>query len=165
MTRIVWEHDHEEIQREAVETLGDRHEDGGVMAALERILLEHPREGVQAEAIETLMDVSVEALPPQILAVAVAGIRREAIDAIGEARLLDRAEQALERAIFDDPDTSVRMEALDALEKLPRDRELRTLRKVIDGHPIRGCAVRRRITCESAGSSVSRGGLRPATAS
>ena len=59
----------------------------------------------------------------------------DAVEESSDARLLDRAEQALARAIFDDPDTSVRMEVLDALEKLPRDRELRTLRKVIDGHP------------------------------
>ena len=45
------------IQREAVETLGDRHDDAAAMTALERIAREHDREEVQAEAIETIADL------------------------------------------------------------------------------------------------------------
>jgi HEAT repeat protein/beta-lactamase regulating signal transducer with metallopeptidase domain len=114
LTRVIWEHNDEQVQREAVETIGDRDEDAGAVAALERVLREHPSEVVRVEAIETIADAVAES---------------------NDAPVLDRVEQTLERAIFDDGDTSVRMEALDALEKLPRDRELTVLRRVIDRHP------------------------------
>ena len=77
------------IQREAVETLGDRHDDAAAMTALERIAREHDREEVQAEAIETIADRPEQSLHPLILELAVSGrsarIRREALDSIGEA--------------------------------------------------------------------------------
>jgi HEAT repeat protein len=146
LTRIAWEHGDVTIQREAVETLGDRRDDAASMAALERIAREHDREDVQAEAIETIGDVPGQSLHPLILDLAVSGrtarIRREALDAIGEsvrkisdAQLLDRAQAVIERAVFADADRGVRVDALDALDELPDERALRALRDIIARHP------------------------------
>lgn len=145
LEQVIANHRDVELQKEAVETLGDL-DDPAVVDALVRIMRDHPDEQVQRQAVETLADVTGDAVHPQIIALAADGstpaVRREAVEAIadaiekhGDARSLDQAEQTFERAIFNDPDTSVRMEALDALEQLPRDRELRLLRKVIDTHP------------------------------
>lgn len=144
LVRIVWEHNDVTIQREAVETLGDRHEPA-VVAELERILRDHPVEEVQAEAIETLADVSGQRLNPLLLELALSGksprVRREALDTIAhvasstsDVATLDQVQATIERAIFNDPDREVRIAALDALDELPRDRALRVLRTVLEGH-------------------------------
>ena len=132
------------IQREAVETLGDRHEPAAV-AELERILRDHPVEEVQAEAIETLADVSGQQLNPLLLELALTGktsrVRREALDTIAhlasstsDVATLDKVQATIERAIFNDPDREVRIAALEAVDELPRDRGLRILRNVLEGH-------------------------------
>jgi HEAT repeat protein len=134
------------IQREAVETLGDRRDDAAAMTALERMAREHHREEVQAQAIETIGDLSAQSVHPVILELALSGrsprIRREALESIGEAvakiddaQALDRAQRTIERAIFDDPDSGVRADALDALDELPDERALPALRDVIARHP------------------------------
>jgi HEAT repeat protein len=142
---IAWEHQTVDVQREAVETLGDRRDDRAALAAIERIAREHDREEVQAEALETLAD-SHEPLHPILLELALSGrstgIRREAVEAIGEAvtkvgdaQLIDRAQTVIERAVFEDPDRSVQMEALEALEDFPSARAISILRDVIARHP------------------------------
>jgi HEAT repeat protein/beta-lactamase regulating signal transducer with metallopeptidase domain len=144
LVRIVWEHKDVTIQREAVETLGDRHEPA-VAAELERILRDHPVEEVQEEAIETLADESGKRLNPLLLELALSGksprVRREALDTIAhvasstsDVATLDQVQATLERAIFNDPDREVRIAALGALDELPRDRAVRVLRSVLEGH-------------------------------
>jgi HEAT repeat protein/beta-lactamase regulating signal transducer with metallopeptidase domain len=146
LSRIANTHPLLSAQLEAVETLGDRHDDAGAVAALERIAREHPREDVQAEALETLADAVEHAIHPVVLELAARGttsrIRREALESIADSvdqladvQALDAAQRVIARAIFDDPDASVREEALDALEQLPADRALSILRDVIERHP------------------------------
>jgi HEAT repeat protein len=146
LSKIAHTHAILSAQLEAVETLGDRHEDAAAVAALERIARDHPREDVQAEALETLADVVTDAIHPAVLELAAQGttpaIRRAALESIADSvdklsdvQALDVAQRTLARAIFDDPDMSVREEALDALEQLPGDRALSILRDVIDRHP------------------------------
>lgn len=140
------EHPDVTVQREAVETLGDRRDDAVALAAIEHIAREHEREEVQVEAIETLADGEDGSVHALVLDLAVngrtAGIRREALDSIGESvgtltdqQLLDRAQATIEWAIFNDPEMSVRVDAIDALDALPGDRALRALREVIARHP------------------------------
>jgi HEAT repeat protein len=143
-----------DIQREAVESLGETRSPDA-QRELRAILREHPNAGVRDEALETIAESS----PPGEAAAFLEEVartdphpdmRREAVESLGEAQGSGAVAVLIDIAM-NDTDADVQREAVEALGEIRTAEALAALRRIVADHQNRDV---RREAIESLGENM-----------
>jgi HEAT repeat protein/beta-lactamase regulating signal transducer with metallopeptidase domain len=141
LTEIVDGRDDPDVQREAVETLGETIAGAAVMPVLERIAIHHASVDVRREACETLGELHDERVV-DVLSRIVDGaddpeVQREAVESLGETILGAATAPVLERIARRHPVLDVQREAVETLGDLHEEenRVVDVLASLAADHP------------------------------